>query len=161
MRRINLILLVAAVMLVSAAAARAALHESANYVPPGAPAGYLKIDPATCRFIHPEIDVAPNAHERYARAEDSRDDVKLSCLTRKVDREKVSPAPTLQYKSVTAFGTGQVVTAQCPAGYYVSGGGSESETTGSWPVGNDAWSVRRDHLSPRRLDVTAICIQVA
>lgn len=77
-----------------AGTAVAATHESASFIPKGAPSGYLTINPQTCRFIHPEIDVKPNALERYARAEDSRDDVKLSCLTRKVDTPpKVSPPP--------------------------------------------------------------------
>jgi hypothetical protein len=123
-----------------------------SFIPPGAPSGYLQINPRTCRFVHREIDVKPTPNERYARAEDSRDDVKMNCLANR--------GAQLQYKSVFASGTGHTVTAQCPAGYYVSGGGSQSETTGSWPVGNDAWTVVRDHLSPRVLGVTAICIRV-
>lgn len=136
-----------------------AASEHANLIPAGAPSGYLAINPQTCKFIHPEIDVRPSATERYARAEDARDDAKLSCLTRKIDSAKVVKPGALNYKSVTATGTGATVTAQCPAGYYVTGGGSHSEVTGSYPTGNDAWVVGRDARSPRVLDVTAICVQ--
>jgi len=94
MHRITTIIATLLVALTLSAIAVAATHETASFIPTGAPAGYLKINPQTCRFLHPEIDVRPNAMERYARAEDSRDDVKLSCLTRKLDTPpKITPPP--------------------------------------------------------------------
>jgi hypothetical protein len=74
----------------------------------------------------------------------------------------VAPAKVkFGYTQVTATGLGKTVSATCPTGYKVTGGGSRSETTGSYPSSNTSWTVVRDHLSPKRLDVTAVCVRVA
>lgn len=86
------VLAAVAILCATVGAGTAFAAEHANLLPAGAPAWYLKINPQTCRFIHPEIDVRPGPGERYAQAEDSRDDVKLSCLTHKIDAVK-APAP--------------------------------------------------------------------
>jgi hypothetical protein len=130
-------------------------EQTPNLIPPGAPSGYLAINKTTCKFIHPEIDVHPTAHERYARAEDSRDDVKLNCLT-----NRKQPRARLLYTRVLAVGTGHTVTVGCPPGYLVVSGGSQSETTGSYPATDDTWTVVRDHLSPRILDARAVCVEL-
>lgn len=77
--------ILAAVILTGTAAAYAS-GEHSNLIPPGAPKGYLDINPVTCRFLHPEIDVTPSATERYARAEDSRDDVHFQCLNHRLGK---------------------------------------------------------------------------
>ena len=140
-----------------------AASEQAQLIPNGAPSGYLAINPQTCKFIHPEIDVKPSPGERYARAEDSRDDAKLSCLTRKINQPKTTPDVdgVAGYTQVSASGTGQTVTAQCPAGDVVLGGGSPDEVTGSYPSTASAWTVVRDHLSPARMTAIATCGKAA
>jgi hypothetical protein len=159
-------------------AVAAVQNEQPHLIPPGAPAGYLAINPNTCRFLHHEIDVMPTATERYARAEDSRDDVKLGCLTNKLNKARLGgPGPRGPrgftgktgpagpagnnaldgYVQVTATGTGSSVTAQCPAGDVVLGGGSPDEVTGSYPSSTSSWTINRDHLSPKTMTVIATC----
>jgi hypothetical protein len=144
---------------------RTEAHVSAN-------SGPNAFDPATCKFLHRERDVVTNIgsiqqkvaqNGRYDIAEDARHDAKMNCLTNLVNtlKKKIGSPATLLYKTAFATGTGERVTATCPAGYFVTGGGSHSETAGSYEEGSDAWTVVRDHLSPRVLDVTAICIQVS
>jgi hypothetical protein len=147
-----------------------AATEGSNLIPPGAPAGYLKINPATCKFVHPEIDVRPSPTERYARAEDSRDDVKLSCLTNKIDKARLgAPGPRGPRGLTGATGpagpagapgglSGYVIvsaainfkqasaTVSCPSGDKVLGGGANVEVEGSYPVASGSgWVVTRDH----------------
>ena len=123
------------------------------------------VNPNTCKFVKPEVDPPTGPTWKNLRAyviyEDARHDAKLSCLTRKVGGFKTPPPVQLQTKIVTATGTGQTVTATCPAGFSVTGGGSKSETTGSYPSSSSAWTVVRDHLSPRVLDATAICVRLS
>lgn len=142
-----ILLLVGAVVLCSGVAI-AATREQPQLTPPGAPSDYFKINPRTCHFAVPEIDVRPTATERYARAEDSRDDVKFHCLANQ---------PTQGYVRVLAQGTHHTVRAVCPKGTHVFGGGSPDEVTGSYPDTNFSWTVVRDHRSPRVLSTWAIC----
>lgn len=144
----------------------------------GFPPGYLTIDSVSCRFLHHEIDVAPGPGEPYAIAEDARQDVLNRCLRHRLGKVGVGkPGPAGPagprgargrtgaagigaldgYTQVTASGTGAVVTVSCPTGDVVLGGGSASETAGSWPSSTSAWSVGRDHLSPHLLSVIATC----
>lgn len=160
------LIVVAVVALAVGAGVAHASGESALSVP----ASVLKINPHTCRFATAEVDprvpaagstlrsviAAETANRRYDVYEDARHDAKLSCVAK-----MAAHRGRLDYQTAFASGTGQTVTATCPAGYYVTGGGSHSETTGSYEQGNDAWTVVRDHLSPRVLDVTAICIRFA
>lgn len=149
-------LLVVGLLLAAAGTAVAASeHAVPALIPNGAPLGYLSINHQTCKFVHPEIDVKPTPMERYARAEDSRDDVKMSCLA-----NRKPPKATLQYKRVLAVGTGQSVTAGCPSGWLVFGGGSQSEVKGSYPATDDSWTVTRDAQSPTQLGAYAVCARL-
>ena len=56
------------------------------------PAGYTTINPQTCKFVTPEVDKRPSATERYARAEDVRDDVLFQCI-RKLAVKANKPQP--------------------------------------------------------------------
>jgi hypothetical protein len=172
-RKSIIIGVIAGVLAVSGGAAFAASHgEVANLIPPGAPSGYLTINKGTCRFVHREIDVMPTATERYARAEDSRDDILFNCLRNKSNRAKVgAPGPRgprgpagpagsgalAGYVQVTASGTGASVTVTCPEGDVVLGGGSPAEFTASYPSSASSWTIGRDHLSPKTLVVIATC----
>jgi hypothetical protein len=124
--------------------------------------------------------VAVNMLRVYALYEDARHDVKMACLAHHMGgsgkrgprgprgvRGPAGPAgpagsgALAGYTQVRASGTGATVTATCPTGDVVLGGGSPDETTGSYPSSNTAWSVRRDHLSPRVLSVVAVCAKAA
>ena len=90
----TIIIAAVAALLAAAGTAGAATHvvsigeHEATPASFGFPTGYLKINPATCRFYTPERDVRPGANEPYARAEDLRDDVLFGCLRNKADRQK-------------------------------------------------------------------------
>lgn len=146
------------------------------------PKGYLQINHATCRFAVPEIDfmmaIGPYYGKTRGNAEDARQDVFNGCIRNKVDKAKLGgPGPRGPrgpagaagpagksgkdaldgYVQVTATGTGPSVTAQCPAGDVVLGGGSPDETTGSYPSSTSSWTINRDHLSPATMTVIATC----
>jgi hypothetical protein len=150
----------------------------------------LQINPKTCRFLHREIDPltpkaqaslssvvgAVNALRVYSLYEDARHDAKMSCLARHMgqrgprgatgSRGPAGPAGPAGsglagYVQVKATGTGATVTATCPTGDVVLGGGSPDETTGSYPSSTRAWTIARDHLSPRVLTVIATCAKEA
>lgn len=122
-----------------------------------------QVNPQTCHFTHPERDPATGPTWKNLRTyviyEDARHDAKMACLANHMPKPTLPPA--LHYTQVTATGTGQTVTATCPTGYEVTGGGSKSETTGSYPSSTSAWTVVRDHMSPPKLDVTAICVRLS
>lgn len=147
---------IAAILALAIPAVASAAGETANVkLPPG----YLKINPVTCKFIHPEQDIStgPSWHnlQTYVLREDARHDVKEACLT-----NRKPPKAQLLYQRVVAVGTGHTVTVGCPPGYLVVSGGSQSETTGSYPATDDTWTVVRDHLSPRILDARAVCVEL-
>src|SRR5438034_5253886 len=90
----------------------------------GFPPGYLQINPKTCKFLHPEIDQATGPTwknlRRFVVWEDARHDVKLQCLANRADRV----SGVTGYVHVKATGTGHSVTARCPEGDVVLGGGN-------------------------------------
>jgi hypothetical protein len=136
------------------------------------------INPANCHFLHREVDVVTDLgsleqklaeNGKYDIAEDGRHDAKQNCNTNLINKVKkmvenlkqtIGQPSTLHYMRVLASGTGQTVMVSCPAGFLVMSGGSQHETTGSYAVSNDTWAVVRDHLSPKVLDVRAVCIRV-
>lgn len=124
----------------------------------GLPSGYAAINTQTCKFATTEVDVRPSTSEAYARAEDLRHDALDNCLRRRLNQPTTKP--TFSYVPVLAVGTGASVTASCPAGYYVVGGGSQHEVQGSYPADDGQWTVTRDPKSPAQLDVRAVCIRV-
>jgi hypothetical protein len=136
-----------------------AAGEHANTSPASA------VNPKTCRFLQREKDPKTGPTWKNLRTyviyEDARHDAKMACLARHMPKPANPVNVKFGYTQVTATGLGKTVTATCPAGYKVTGGGSRSETTGSYPSSNSSWSVVRDHLSPKRLDVTAVCVQVS
>jgi hypothetical protein len=142
-------------MLAVVTAARGAAEQS--NVRLGLPAGYLTLNPTTCRFAIPERDRAEGPTWRQLRTafdwEDARHDAKTACLAHR--------KPRLSTVIVTSSGTGAAVTAVCPAGYRVSGGGSPDEVTGSSASSTTSWTVSRDHLSPKTLTAQAVCIRVS
>ncbi len=149
---------VAAVALaVPAVASAMGEHTNADGFPPG----YLQINPQTCKFLHPEIDQATGPTwknlRRFAIWEDARDDVKLSCLTNRPDHT----GGVAGYVQVKATGTGQSVTATCPEGDVVLGGGNVSgEAAGSYPSSASSWTVNRAHDNKQAtLTVIATCAQ--
>jgi hypothetical protein len=125
------------------------------------PPGYLQINPTTCKFLHTEIDQATlptwKNLRQFAIWEDARHDAKLTCLTNRPDHT----SGITGYIQVRATGTGHTVTATCPTGDVVLGGGSPEETTGSSPSSDSAWTVKRDHLSPPLVTVIATCAKAA
>ncbi len=150
------VVLLALIAGVCAAGSAFAASEQSNAAM-GFPPGYLQINKTTCKFLHHEIDLplGPTV-AKLARAyswDDARHDVKGACQSNKPDPD----GTIIGYVQVTAHGAGPSVTAQCPAGDVVLGGGSPDETTGSYPSGVSAWTIRRDHLSPPTMTVTATC----
>jgi hypothetical protein len=125
----------------------------------GLPIGYAHINMATCKFTVKEVDLRPGPGEPYARAEDLRHDALDNCLRRRVNQSKAKPDTdgVTGYTQVSASGTGKSVTATCPAGDVVLGGGSPDEVTGSYPSSATTWTVNRDHLSPPKMTVIATC----
>jgi hypothetical protein len=123
------------------------------------------VNPKTCRFLHREVDPKTGPTWKNLRTyvvyEDARHDAKMACLARHMPKPVAPVKVKFGYTQVAASGLGKTVTATCPAGYKVTGGGSRSETTGSYPSSNSSWTVVRDHLSPKRLDVTAVCVRVS
>jgi len=85
--------ILAASIILAAPVIAQASSEQANIF--GFPTGYLKINPATCKFATPERDVKPNAQERYARAEDLRDDVLFACIRKLAVKANQPQPPTL------------------------------------------------------------------
>lgn len=73
----TILILVAALAAGTAGVAHAAGGEA---TPSYLRGGHLAIDPATCRFIDPLPDPAPNAQERYARFEDAYQDAFNRCI---------------------------------------------------------------------------------
>jgi len=59
------------------------------------PAGYTTINPNTCKFAMPEVDKRPSTSERYARAEDVRDDVLFQCIRKLAVKANQPQPPTL------------------------------------------------------------------
>jgi hypothetical protein len=147
----------AAVVALAAPAVASGVGEHANteQFPPG----YLQINPTTCKFLQKEIDQATlptwKNLRQFAIWEDARHDAKLTCLTNRSDHT----SGLAKYIQVTATGPGHSVTATCPKGDVVLGGGSPSETAGSFPSSASSWTVARDHLSPKALTVIATCAQ--
>ena len=83
-----------AIILAAPTVASAAQEQAAIF---GFPTGYTSINPTSCKFLHPEVDVKPNALERYARAEDIRDDVLFQCIRKlAVKANKPQPPSTPQ-----------------------------------------------------------------
>jgi hypothetical protein len=132
-------------------------HATAGQFPPG----YLQINPTTCKFLHKEIDQATLPTWKNLRVfaiwEDARDDAKLNCLTNRSDHT----SGITGYIQVRATGPGHSVTATCPAGDVVLGGGIVAgESAGSYPSTNSAWTVIRAHDNHQAtLTVIATCAQ--
>ena len=149
---------VAAVALAVPAVA-SAMGEHANAE--GFPPGYLQINPQTCKFVHPEIDQATSPTwknlRRFTIWEDARHDAKLSCLTNRPDHT----GGVTGYVQVKATGAGQSVTATCPEGDVVLGGGNLSgEAAGSYASSSSTWTVNRAHDNNQpTLTVIATCAQ--
>jgi hypothetical protein len=158
-RRTRLIALAIAVagLLVPAVAYAAIEHSDTKGFPPG----YLAIHPKTCKFVHHEIDqpLAPSwKNLRTAFVwEDARHDAKLSCLTRRVNGAAGGVAGAVAgYAQVRKTGTGQTVTATCPDGDIVLGGGNVGgEVAGSYPSSNSSWTIVRAHDN-HRASITAV-----
>lgn len=107
---------------------------------------YLQINPKTCKFLHREIDQATGPTwknlRRFIVWEDARHDVKLQCLANRPDHT----SGVTGYVQVKATGTGHSVTATCPEGDVVLGGGNvRGEAAGSYPSTSSAWTVNRAH----------------
>lgn len=81
-----------AIILAAPTVASAAQEQAAIF---GFPTGYTSINPTSCKFLHPEVDVKPNALERYARAEDIRDDVLFQCIRKLAVKANQPQPPTL------------------------------------------------------------------
>jgi hypothetical protein len=117
----------------------------------GFPEGYLSINPRTCKFVHHEIDQPRGPTWKNLRTaviwEDARHDVKLSCLTRRVNGGAGGVAGAVAgYAQVKKSGTGPTVTVTCPAGDIVLGGGNiGGEVAGSYPSSNSSWTIVRAH----------------
>lgn len=141
---------------------------------------HREIDPVTPKaslFGRVNVVIAINDLRTYSLYEDMRHDVKMSCLSNHMgQRGPAGPAGArgpagpagpagsggvAGYVQVKATGTGASVTATCPTGDVVLGGGSPDETTGSYPSSQSSWTVNRDHLSPRVLTVIATCARAA
>jgi hypothetical protein len=132
-------------------------HASAAGFPPG----YLQINPVTCKFLHPEIDqpTLPTWRNlrKFAIWEDARHDAKLNCLTNRPDHT----AGLAGYVQVKATSAGANVTATCPTGDVVLGGGITSgEAAGSYPSSASTWTVNRAHDNHlATITVIATCAQ--
>jgi hypothetical protein len=146
-----------AALAVPAVASGVGEHASAEQFPPG----YLQINPTTCKFLHKEIDQPTGPTLKDLRLfsiwEDARHDAKLSCLTNRPDHT----AGVAGYIQVKATGPGHSVTATCPEGDVVLGGGIVAgEAAGSYPSTTSAWTVIRAHDNRQAtLTVIATCAQ--
>jgi hypothetical protein len=123
------------------------------------------VNPKTCRFLHREVDPKTGPTWKNLRTyvvyEDARHDAKMACLARHMTKPAAPVEGEVRLHPGHRHRAGQDGDGDVPAGYKVTGGGSRSETTGSYPSSNSSWSVVRDHLSPKRLDVTAVCVRVS
>lgn len=147
-------------LLVPAVAAATSEHANVN----GFPEGYLAINPTTCKFLHPEIDQPLGPTWKNLRTafiwEDARHDKKMSCLTNRVNGAAGGVAGAVAgYAQVRATSTGQTVTATCPNGDIVLGGGNISgEVAGSYPSSNSSWTIVRAHDNHQAtITVVATC----
>ena len=119
------------------------------------PEGYLAINPKTCKFLVREIDQPLGPAWTNLRTafvwEDARHDAKLSCLTKKVDGAAGGVAGAVAgYAQVKATGAGHTVTATCPDGDIVLGGGNiGGEVAGSYPSSTTSWTIVRSHDNHR------------
>jgi hypothetical protein len=158
-RRTRLIALALAVvgLLVPAVAFAAVEHLASR----GFPEGYLKINPRTCKFLNHEIDQPLGPSWKNLRKafvwEDARHDVKLQCLTRRINGEAGGVAGAVAgYAQVKKTGTGHTVTVTCPKGDIVLGGGNiGGELAGSYPSSDRSWTIVRAHDN-KRGSITAI-----
>jgi hypothetical protein len=147
-------------LLVPAVAAATSEHASLK----GFPEGYFAMNPKTCKFLHPEIDQPLGPTWKNLRTafvwEDARHDKKQSCLTNRVNGAAGGVAGAVAgYAQVKATGPGQTVTATCPNGDIVLGGGNiGGEVAGSYPSSNSSWTIVRAHDNHRAtITVIATC----
>ena len=147
-------------LLVPAVAAATSEHASVK----GFPKGYLAINPKTCKFLHREIDQQLGPTWKNLRTgfiwEDARHDAKMSCLTNRVNGAFGGVAGAVAgYAQVKATGPGHTVTATCPNGDIVLGGGNiGGEVAGSYPSSNSSWTIVRAHDNKRAtITVIATC----
>ena len=74
--------------------------------------------------------------------EDARHDAKLSCLTKRVMGVRRRRRRVAGYAQVKATGAGHTVTATCPNGDIVLGGGNlGGEVAGSYPSSTTSWTI--------------------
>jgi hypothetical protein len=75
----------------------------------------------------------------------------VACLTKLVDGGVGGVAGAVAgYAQVKATGTGHTVTATCPDGDIVLGGGNlGGEVAGSYPSSNTSWTIVRSHDNHR------------
>ena len=155
----KLLLAAVAVVALAVPAVASAVSEHANteQFPPG----YLQINPVTCKFLHKEIDQPTGPTwknlRQFAIWEDARHDAKLNCLTNRPDHT----AGLAGYVQVKATGPGHSVTATCPEGDVVLGGGiMAGESAGSYPSTNSTWTIIRAHDNHQAsITVIATCAQ--
>jgi hypothetical protein len=146
-----------AALAVPAVASAVSEHANTEQFPPG----YLQINPTTCKFLHKEIDQPTGPTwknlRQFAIWEDARHDAKLNCLTNRPDHT----AGLAGYVQVKATGTGHSVTATCPKGDVVLGGGiMAGEAAGSYPSTTSAWTIIRAHDNHQAsITVIATCAQ--
>ena len=151
----------AAVALLALLVPAVALATSEHASTRGFPEGYLAINPKTCKFLVREIDQPLGPAWTNLRTafiwEDARHDAKLSCLTKKVDGAAGGVAGAVAgYAQVKATGPGQTVTATCPTGDIVLGGGNiGGEVAGSYPSSTTSWTIVRAHDN-HRATITAV-----
>ena len=144
----------------AAGAGRGPRHERARQHR-GFPEGYLAINPKTCKFLVREIDQPLGPAWTNLRTafiwEDARHDAKLSCLTKKADGAAGGVTGAVAgYAQVKATGPGQTVTATCPTGDIVLGGGNiGGEVAGSYPSSTTSWTIVRAHDN-HRATITAV-----
>jgi hypothetical protein len=111
------------------------------------------VNPTTCKLEPPE---APDSAghtlaslKRFVIREDEIHDRVMSCLKKR----------HVHYTRVHVTGTTASVTATCPAGTRVTGGGNEAgEAAGSYPSSSRSWTVTKSHdFKPKTLTVWAVC----
>ena len=146
-------------LLVPAVAVATSEHASEKF-----PEGYLAMNPKTCKFLHREIDQPLGPTWKNLRTgfiwEDARHDAKISCLTNRVNGAFGGVAGAVAgYAQVKATGPGHTVTATCPSGDIVLGGGNiGGELAGSYPSSNSSWTIVRAHDNHRATNtVIATC----
>lgn len=164
-------------MLMVAVGVAAVLASSANASEVSSikfPGGNFAINPATCKFVHPETDYPLGMTWSVGKIafayEDRRHDVKLSCLTNKLNSRSVgAPGPRgpqgpagpagptgpagpagglAGYVRVSAAINFKQASASvsCPTGKVVLGGGATVEAEGSYPSSDTTWTVTRDNM---------------